>query len=276
MPAPEFPPRTLFLLARNARPRPHSLIDRAYPVTGPLARSPASGKLVAMDSVRSLDGLFRTLFQAHPWHGIAPCVDDERTHAFIEIVPTDPVKYELDKDSGHLSVDRPQRFSSLCPTLYGFIPQTYCGERVGAFSGKQLGESGIRGDGDPLDICVLTEKGFAHGNFLCAVRVIGGLRVIDGNEADDKIIAVLDGDIAFGKFATLADCPKPIVDRLEHYFLTYKQRPGAPPPHVVRVAARYDRDEALEVVRHSIDDYEASFGTLADRLGALRKLLAGP
>ena len=63
------------------------------------------------------------LFQTHPWHGVSPGPDSpELVNAYIEIVPTDAVKYELDKTTGHLRIDRPQRFSSMCPTLYGFIP----------------------------------------------------------------------------------------------------------------------------------------------------------
>src|SRR6185503_7809262 len=75
--------------------------------------------------------LMDVLFQSHPWHGV-PIGDDspEIVTAYIEIVPTDTVKYELDKSSGLLKIDRPQRFSNVCPTNYGFVPQTYCGEKV--------------------------------------------------------------------------------------------------------------------------------------------------
>ena len=65
----------------------------------------------------------------------------EIVNAYIEIVPTDAVKYELDKASGHLRIDRPQRFSSLCPTLYGFIPQTFCGEQVGELCAERTGRN---------------------------------------------------------------------------------------------------------------------------------------
>ncbi|MBZ0187599.1 MAG: inorganic diphosphatase, partial [Candidatus Obscuribacterales bacterium] len=72
--------------------------------------------------------LLSTLFKSHPWHGVSPGSDaPELVRAYIEIVPTGAVKLELDKATGHLHVDRPQRFSSMCPMLYGFIPQTYCG-----------------------------------------------------------------------------------------------------------------------------------------------------
>ena len=80
----------------------------------------------------------------------------EIVRAYIEIVPTDGVKYEIDKHSGYLMVDRPQRSSSFCPTLYGFVPRTYCGDRVAAYT--LVGSPPVsHGDGDPLDICVLTE-----------------------------------------------------------------------------------------------------------------------
>ena len=119
-------------------------------------------------------------------------------NAFIEIVPTDTVKYELDKTTGCLNVDRPQKFSNVCPTLYGFIPQTYCGEEVGAFCAERSGREGIDGDGDPMDICVLTEKAISHGDILVRAIPIGGLRMLDNEEADDKIVAVLEGDAVYG------------------------------------------------------------------------------
>ncbi|MBC7912261.1 MAG: inorganic diphosphatase, partial [Pyrinomonadaceae bacterium] len=138
----------------------------------------------------ALHDLLAVLFQAHPWHGVAPGLDEhDAVNVYVEIVPTDVVKYELDKPSGHLRIDRPQRFSSLCPTPYGFIPQTYCGDAVGALCCERTGREGIKGDGDPMDICVLTEKTIAQGNFFVRAKPIGGLRMIDGNEADDKIIA---------------------------------------------------------------------------------------
>jgi inorganic pyrophosphatase len=197
------------------------------------------------------------LLLAHPWHGVSANPDNnlDAFNAYIEIVPTDAVKYELDKASGHLRLDRPQRFSSLCPTLYGFIPQTYCGELVGARSAKSLGRERMVGDGDPLDVCVLTEKPIAHGNFLAQVRPIGGLRVVDQEEADDKIVAVLEADLAYGHFTDIQDCPTGIIERLHHYFLGYKQRPKDP-THTVSVAEVYGRGEALEVIRCSLLDYQ--------------------
>ena len=196
------------------------------------------------------------LFQAHPWHGVSPGPNaPAMVNAYIEIVPTDAVKYELDKSSGHLRVDRPQRFSSMCPTLYGFIPQTYCGEQVAKLSADRSGSTGIQGDGDPMDICVLTEKTFAHGSFFLLAKPIGGLRMIDGHQADDKIVAILDADLAYGHITEISECPAALIDRLKHYFLSYKQLPGDAPRRV-EIADIYGRAEAMDVITRSMRDYD--------------------
>jgi inorganic pyrophosphatase len=199
------------------------------------------------------------LLQAHPWHGVSPGDKaPEIVSAYIEIVPTDAVKYELDKISGHLRVDRPQRFSSMCPSLYGFIPQTFCGKRVAKLCAERTKDEGIEGDGDPMDICVLTEKAFAHGSFFLQAKPIGGLRMIDGHQADDKIIAVLDADLAYGHINDIDECPKALVDRLKHYFLSYKQFPSEAPRRV-EIVDVYDRTEALDVINRSFEDYNEKF-----------------
>lgn len=198
------------------------------------------------------------LFQAHPWHGVSPGDTPEIVNAYIEIVPTDAVKYELDKSSGHLRVDRPQRFSSMCPTLYGFIPQTFCGQLVGELCAERTGRTNIFGDRDPMDICVLSEKTFAHGSFFLRAKAIGGLRMIDAAQADDKIIAVLESDLAYGNIEEVSDVPVGLIDRLKHYFLSYKQLPEDAPKKV-EIVGVYDRAEALEVIRRSALDYRKEF-----------------
>lgn len=198
----------------------------------------------------------KQLFQAHPWHGVSPGPrTPESINAYIEIVPTDAVKYELDKTSGHLRVDRPQRFSSMCPTLYGFIPQTYCGREVAGLVEQRTGMTGIEGDKDPMDICVLSEKTFAHGSFFLRARPIGGLRMLDGRQADDKIIAVLEDDLVYGRILEVADVAQGLIDRLKHYFLSYKQLPGEQPKKV-EITHVYDRTEALDVITRSLRDYQ--------------------
>ena len=195
------------------------------------------------------------LGQAHPWHGVAIGADAPAVvTAYIEIVPGDTVKYEIDKASGHLKVDRPQPFSSLCPTLYGFLPQTYCGAQIAALAARSAGRAVAAGDGDPLDICVLTEKVFTRGDFLLRAIPIGGLRLIDKDEADDKIIAVLKDDAAYGHFSDIGALPEALVDRLRHYFLNYKRPPGAT-ANVIELAGTYGRDVAHEVIEASRLDY---------------------
>ena len=129
--------------------------------------------------------LMGRLFRAHPWHGVRL---GEKGSAvvtcYIEITPSDTVKYELDKATGLLKLDRPQRFSNVCPALYGLLPQTYCGTRVAELSAEKTGRPSISGDQDPLDICVLSERPVSHGDILLQAIPIGGLRMIDGSEAD--------------------------------------------------------------------------------------------
>ncbi len=193
-------------------------------------------------------------FRPHPWHGLPSGSDPPRElTAYVEITPFDAVKYEIDKATGYLRVDRPQRSSSLPPTLYGFVPQTYCGPRVAALS-PGAGEA----DGDPLDICVLSERPIMRSEVLLSVRVVGGLRQIDHGQADDKIIAVLKNDLIWGEAQTIADIPARLIERLQHYFATYKLVPGEASP--VSVQAVYDVDHAEKVVRAAIADYQASFG----------------
>jgi inorganic pyrophosphatase len=216
--------------------------------------------------------MMRTLFKAHPWHGVsigeqAPA----QVTAYIEIVPTDAIKYELDKTTGHLKVDRPQKYSNHCPTLYGLIPQTYCGKRVGAFCAERTGRKDIAGDGDPLDICVLTEKPIHHSDILVQAIPIGGLRMIDGNEADDKIIAVLRNDEVYGEWRDISECPKNLVERLRHYFLTYKEIPGATERRT-EITHIYDAAEAQHIIQLSREDYLESYGEFET---LLNRALAG-
>ncbi len=209
--------------------------------------------------------LMKVLFKPHPWHGVSSgTASPGCLTCYIEIVPTDAVKYEIDKLTGYLSVDRPQRFSNQVPCLYGLVPQTYCGPRVAALMAEKIGRPGIDGDHDPLDICVLTEKAILHGDILLEAIPIGGLRLLDGNEADDKIVAVLKGDAVFGSMKDIVECPPALMQRLVHYFLTYKQMPGA--PAVCKVTEIYGRSDAHRVIVESQADYDERFGGLRSML----------
>jgi len=194
-------------------------------------------------------------YKSHPWHGIDAGPDaPEVVKSFIEIVPSDTVKYEVDKDSGYLMIDRPQKFSNIIPSLYGFIPQTYCGESVAEKSRTILKRDAIVGDGDPLDILILTEKEITHGDILVYARPIGGFRMIDGQEADDKLVAVLYNDALYSQYKSINDVPDPIVRRLEHYFLTYKDMPGE--HRDCEITHVYDTADAHDLIRRSMNDYK--------------------
>jgi inorganic pyrophosphatase len=192
-------------------------------------------------------------FRLHPWHGLETGPEPPAiVTAYIEITPFDVIKYELDKTSGLLKVDRPQQSSSSPPTLYGLIPRTYCGSRVAGLS-----SAAETADGDPLDICVFSERPISNSDIIMNARVIGGLRMIDEGEADDKIVGVLANDPIYAEVNDLGDLPVLLVQRLEHYFLTYKQIPGR--TIEVSIEEQYGRLDAFRVIEAAQKDYEETF-----------------
>ena len=196
-------------------------------------------------------------YRAHPWHGLtigenAPDVVD----AYIEITPYDAVKYEIDKQTGYLRVDRPQGSSALPPTLYGFVPRTYCDERVAA-----LTPLATVGDRDPLDICVISEQRIERADIVVSARVVGGIRLLDEGEADDKIVAILRSDRVYEGAKELDDLPEALVRRIVHYFATYKLVPGAPDENGIEVVGTYGAAEARAVDVAAAADYRDAFGT---------------
>lgn len=193
-------------------------------------------------------------WRPHPWHGLEVGPDPPQlVYAYIEITPFDMVKYEVDKNTGYLRVDRPQRTPSHPPTLYGFIPRTYCGDRVG-----DLSVGAHEGDGDPLDICVVSERPITRAEVILNARVVGALQMVDSGEADDKIIAVLENDNFWGDVQDISGLPEILVERLQHYFSTYKMIPG--------VSARVNIDRVLDhagakkLVEAAIADYQELYG----------------
>jgi inorganic pyrophosphatase len=198
-------------------------------------------------------------FKPHPWHGI-PLQAETKPYfnVFIEIVPTDTVKYELDKLSGYLSIDRPQKFSNIVPSLYGFMPRTYCDKKVAAFASEKTGLKDLIGDGDPLDICVLTERPITHGDLLLQAKPIGGLRMIDQGEVDDKIIAVLKDDPIYGHLNDIEECPPKVLARIKHYFLTYKDIPDEG-ERLIKITGVYNHKEAQHVIDLASQDYQLAF-----------------
>ena len=205
--------------------------------------------------------MFRTN-KAHPWHGVP--IGDNAPHdvtVFIEIVPRDTVKYEVDKETGYLKIDRPQQYSNVVPANYGFIPRTYCGEGIANMARTKSGKTISDGDNDPLDILVLSEHHIPRGDIILKATPIGGFCLIDGGEADDKIIAVLKGDKVFEQYKEISELPKGILERFEHYFLTYKSLPDE--PNICEIAYSYGREGSYDVIRAGIKDYQSLLETEA-------------
>ncbi len=211
-------------------------------------------------------------YRPHPWHGIHHGFQSHTkiVKAYIEITPNELIKYEICKQTGYLKVDRPQRYSSLPMTLYGFIPQTYSAETVAALSKQAqavsqssdlLSSDGahqrMKGDGDPLDICVLSELPIQRSDIIMDVRILGGLKLIDSNEVDDKIIAVLNCDSFFEGINDISQINPTTLNRIKHYFLSYKTLPGEPPK--TKIESVYNAESACEVIQAGINDYQTHF-----------------
>ena len=195
-------------------------------------------------------------FRPHPWHGLPVGPDPPRlVHAYVEITPFDFIKYEVDKESGYLFVDRPQRTSSSPPALYGFVPRTYCGQRVG-----ELMSGATSGDHDPLDVCVIGDRVVSRSEVIVRARVVGGLPMLDAGEADDKIVAVMANDHVYERVEDVAELPPVLIERLRHYFLTYKLVPGEQSP--VTIGPTYGREHAERVIEAAILDYDETYGAL--------------
>jgi inorganic pyrophosphatase len=193
-------------------------------------------------------------WRPHPWHGLDAGDDAPKiVNAYIEITPFDTIKYEIDKATGYLRVDRPQSGSAQPPTLYGFVPRTYCGKRVAALSAPDV----VKADGDPIDICVISERAITRSEIVLRARVVGGIQMIDDGEADDKIVAVLESDLFWGPIQDIKALPQALLDRLTHYFATYKLIPGK---HTnVRIERTYEREHAEAVILASMEDYKETY-----------------
>lgn len=141
----------------------------------------------------------------HPWHDVSIGEDSpEIINGIIEISKGSKAKYELDKPSGLLRLDRILFSSVHYPANYGFIPQTYCD------------------DNDPLDILVLGQEAAQP---LCILRAkpIGVMRMIDQGEADDKIIAVHADDPAYRDFTSIEELPRHTLKEIQNFFEIYKE-----------------------------------------------------
>ena len=132
--------------------------------------------------------------------------------------------------------------------------------QVAGIFAKRSRRKGMVGDGDPLDIACC-RKEHSPRDILLTALPIGGLSMADGGEADDKIIAVMRDDAVYGGFTDISQCPSALMDRLQHYFLTYKSAPGTT-HHKVEITSVYGREEARKVIRASHADYRAKYPEL--------------
>lgn len=171
----------------------------------------------------------------HPWHDI-PCDEpvDDWFPAFIEIPKGSKVKYELDKKTGLLMVDRILFSAVHYPANYGFIPQSHAD------------------DGDPLDVLVLMQEPVVPLTIVRA-RAIGGLRMRDDKGEDDKIIAVAIDDPSVNHYREASELPPHVVRELDRFFRDYKVLEGKESV----VDKPYDRATALTVMRAALDGYRS-------------------
>ncbi|MEN9302572.1 MAG: hypothetical protein RL264_1001 [Bacteroidota bacterium] len=173
----------------------------------------------------------------NPWHHVNP---DNHTPEFvngiIEIPKGSRAKYELDKDSGLLKLDRVLYSSVYYPANYGFIPQTYCDDK------------------DPLDILVLSQVEVVP---MCLVpaKVIGVMRMLDNGEADDKLIAVAAGDPSVNHINDIADLPEHFLSEIRHFFEEYKRLENKE----VRIQDFLGKEEAIQILQDSFDLYRSKF-----------------
>jgi inorganic pyrophosphatase len=175
----------------------------------------------------------------NPWHDVpygkeAPAI----VNAIIEIPQGSKGKYEIDKQTGLIKLDRVLFSAVYYPANYGFIPQTYCGDK------------------DPLDILVLSTIDLPQ---LCLVeaKVIGVMRMVDQGDADDKIIAVARYDVSVNHINDLDELPPHTTKAIRRFFEDYKLLENK----TVEIEAFFGRDKALKIIEESIGLYQSTFST---------------
>ena len=175
----------------------------------------------------------------HPWHSVSPGESAPQTvNAVIEIPQGSRSKYEVDKETGLLKLDRVIYSSFIYPINYGFIPQT-------------LGQ-----DGDPLDILVICSQSIQP---LCLVQatVIGNMQMIDQGTQDDKIIAVATKDPSVNHIKNMNELPQHFLLELKNYFEQYKVLENKK----VEIDNFQDKDAALAIIREAIVFYQKNFAS---------------
>lgn len=173
----------------------------------------------------------------NPWHDIEIGENcPEKVNAIIEVSKDSSIKYEIDKKTGLLSLDRFLYSAVFYPGDYGFIPQT------------------LWDDGDPLDIFIFTARP-VYPMTLVKARIIGVLRMVDSGEKDDKILAVYDGDPRFNHIKDINDIPEHLIKEIRHFFETYKQLQGKE----CKTLDLFGKEKAFEAINRSIELYKKKY-----------------
>jgi inorganic pyrophosphatase len=173
----------------------------------------------------------------HPWHDIDPGTNIETyLNAVIEIPMDSKIKYELEKTTGFLKVDRILFSSVHYPANYGFIPQSYCEDK------------------DPLDVLVLGQLAVVPLSIL-RVKPIGVMKMVDQGEADDKIIAVHSDDPEYNHYESLEDLPPHRIAEVQKFFEEYKSLENKK----VVVEKFLDRKEAISIIKEALSSYKKHF-----------------
>lgn len=173
----------------------------------------------------------------HPWHGVEPGEQAPRiVNAIIEIPQGSRAKYEIDKPTGLLKLDRIIYSSFYYPTNYGFIPQTYGDDK------------------DPLDILVITTQP-VQPLTLMEAKIIGVMQMIDNGDSDDKLIAVAANDPGVNHYNNIEQLPPHFFSELRHFFEEYKKLENK----TVVVEEFGDKATALEIVDQAIKSYKDHF-----------------
>ena len=176
----------------------------------------------------------------NPWHQVKPQTEiHDVVKGIIEIPKGNRAKYELDKESGLLRLDRVLYSSMYYPHNYGFIPQSFCDDQ------------------DPLDILIVSQTEVVP---LCIVtaKVIGVMRMLDNGEADDKIIAVAAGDPSVNHYNDISELPPHMITEIMSFFEDYTKLENK----TVVVEKFFDKETALQIIEDAYVMYKQYYGEL--------------
>ena len=174
--------------------------------------------------------------ESNSWHSVENHFKGDIVEGIIEIPKGSRAKYELDKESGLLRLDRVLYSSVYYPANYGFIPKTYCDDK------------------DPLDILVISQIDIVP-MCLVSAKIIGVMRMLDQGEADDKIIAVASGDPSVNHINDISELPQHFVFELRNFFEDYKKLENKS----VVVEDFLDKKTAMQILQESIELYNTTF-----------------